>query len=139
MTKNNLLRICRKLFSLKKNFYRILENLKKPGKKSRKAREYEEKSWWKEEQVEHIETNQQKVKKSKRIWRKVVVKGRTGWTYRDKPAKSQEKVQIQGNFGGTMQLGDFFQQNPEKILMSSPPISRRLVFVMYSGIFFFSC
>ena len=63
----------------------------KNSKKSRKAREYEEKSWWKEEQVEHIETNQQKVKKSTRIWRKVVVKGRTGWTYRDKPAKSQEK------------------------------------------------
>ena len=36
-----------------------------------------------------------------------------------------------------MQLGDFFQQNPEKILMSSPPVSRRLVFVMYSGIFCF--
>ena len=35
-----------------------------------------------------------------------------------------------------MQLGDFFQQNPEKILMSSPPVSRRLVFVMYSGIYF---
>ena len=38
-----------------------------------------------------FEKNQPRVKKSKRIWRKVVVKGRTGWTYRDKPAKSQEK------------------------------------------------
>ena len=34
-----------KIVLLEKNFYRILENLKKPGKKSRKAREYEEKSW----------------------------------------------------------------------------------------------